>query len=161
MFASDDYSWKTLFDTNSKSVESPFFTVLPGHIIQVQAFGFQDYVERTDDSERKVKQVACLQQVLFTENVRDTLDAAIGKGNCDCVMHGTLDKYVTSVEAYEELLMDGCSPSIDSCNNQMLINLPGVYRFVLNDQNALGVVRIYIHEISATDFPWQSKLFIA
>lgn len=161
MFASDNYAWKALFDVNSKSVESPFFTVLPGHIVQAQAFGFQDHVTRQDETERRVPQVACLQQVLFTEKVRGSIDAAISKGNCDCVINGTLDKYATAVEAYEELVIDGCSPAINACTNQMLINLPGVYRFVLNDANALGVVRIYIHDLLKDDFPWQSKLFIS
>lgn len=148
--------YTTLFNDKSTSVESPCFYVAPGFVVQAMSFGFMEKASRADATELQVPQVACLQQVLFAEDVK--LDVPELESGCGCAPK-VYDR-VTKILAVEDVSLNGCNIALSSCNNHMLINLPGSYRFVLNDQTALGIVRIYLRMYSADEFPWNSRFFI-
>ena len=145
-----------LFTDKSTSVYSPFFYVFPGYVVQALAFGFLEKATRSGREERQVPQMACLEQALLYEDVKVEM-APTDKKSCPCPKLYNLSTEVLEVE---ELNVNGCSFSLSACNNQMLINLPGTYRFVLNDQTALGVARVYLRMYSKDDFPWTSQLLI-
>lgn len=145
-----------IFTEKSQSVQSPFFYVSPGTIVQAQAFGFVTFASRMDNTERRVPQVACLEQVLFKEGVR--LDGTTD--DCHCTKIYDLSRFTTEVLECEEVMLNGCGVNLSACKNQILINLPGAYRFVLNDQTAIGNARIYLRTYSSAEFPWNSSLFI-
>lgn len=156
--ALDKAIYVPLFTEKSQDVESPFFYVSPGDIVQAMAFDFAEDKTRTDNTELRVPQVACLQQVLFKESVKlQTFDSKKGQNYTRIF---SLKDYVTDVLAIEDLEHDGCTFSLCRHNNMMLINTPGAYRFVLNDMVALGTARIYLRTFTHEEFPWNSKFMI-
>ncbi len=155
--AIDKAIYVPLFTELSTSVESPFFYVAPGEVVQVMAFDFVQSKTR-DASEREVPLVACLEQVLFSEAVR--IQTHDGKRGTTASRVMSLKDYATEVLAIETVQHNGCCYTLSSCNNMMLINIPGNYRFVLNDMTALGTARIYLRVFTKDEFPWNSKFMI-
>lgn len=146
-----------LFTETSTGVESPFFYVAPGEIVQAMAFDFLEKKSR-DYNEREVPQVACLEQVLFKETVK--LQGFDTKRGISANRVLSLKDYISEVLAIETVHLHGQCFSLSSCNNMMLINTPGNYRFVLNDMTALGTARIYLRVFTKDEFPWSSKFMI-
>lgn len=143
-----------LFDENSLSLQGDFFHVFPGEVAQIQAFGFADWKSREDSSTRQVPQVACLEMILFKEVViPDNTDG-------DCTHIYSLDRFKSAVLAIETVRRNGCTFSVSKCDNMLLLNLPGSYRFVMNDLSALGTARIYFRVFNKDSFPWNSKFLI-
>lgn len=144
-----------LVTEHSEAVESPFFWVFPGEIVMAQAFGFACHAAREDSSERLVPQEACLQMVLFKE-VRPELPP----DGCPCVKVYNLKRITSKVIAIDDVMLDGCCVCLSASNNLMLINVPGAYRFVLNDASALGAARIFLRAFRATDIPHNSPFLM-
>lgn len=149
--------YTALFSPESKSVESPAFYVSAGTIVQLQAFNFMNFASRADKSERQVPQVACLEQILFKQGVR--LDLPVSDPTSGPQLFD-LRQYSTEVLAKNQVIIHGCPLSIGACNNQIFLNMPGAYRFVLNDQNAVGIAQLYMRVYSSADFPWYSRMFM-
>lgn len=141
-----------LFTETSVDVNSPFFTVAPGEIALLQAFGFADYKDRVDNTEQQVPQEACLEMLLFKEGALPPQ-----KGSCPV---RDLDKYRTLLLAQETMMRDGCYYALSKQNNIMLINIPGSYRLVLNDGTAVGTARVYLRMLSHEEFPWYTPFMI-
>lgn len=141
-----------LFTEMSASLDSPFFTLVPGEIALLQAFGFADYKERADTTELLVPQGACLEMLLFKESARLGHDP----GACKPM---SLNQYRADLLARDTVWHDGCSVMLTSCNNLMMLNIPGSYCFTLNDAGAIGNARIYMRIFTHEEFPWDSKFF--
>lgn len=142
-----------LFTELSTSVDSPFFTIVPGEIAMLQAFGFAEYKSRASKAELLVPQVACLEMLLFEEGVLPPHQFG------DCTLY-SLNDFYTKVLARETLQRNGCSYELSSCNNIMLLNIPGSYCLTMNDETALGQARVYLRVFTHEEFPWDSKFFI-
>lgn len=155
--AIDKAIYVPLFTELSTGVESPFFYVAPGEVVQVMAFDFVQNKAR-ENNEREVPLVACLEQVLFKETVK--IQSYDGKRGTTANRIMSLKDYATDVLAIETVQHNGCGFTLSSCNNLMLINIPGNYRFVLNDMTALGTARIYLRVFTKDEFPWNSKFMI-
>lgn len=149
--------YKPLFTELSTSTESSMFFVNPGEIAQVMAFGFAKTASKADNTTRTVIQAAHLEQVLLTEEFKPS---TMEKNGCCCPILYNLSDFRETILAYEPVRK--CGQCIMMCrgDNMMLINTPGLYRFVLNDVNALGIVRMYIRMFTRDEFPWDSKFFI-
>lgn len=142
-----------LFTEMSVEVGSPFFHIFPGEVALVQGFGFQQYKTRVDNTERQVPQVACLEMLIFKEGVHMSRPA----GTCAIM---DLEHYKTELLAMETMRLNGCTYSISKKNNVMLLNIPGSYRFVMNDDTALGNARIFLRVFTKIEFPWNSPFLI-
>jgi len=139
-----------IYDEHSKEVESKLFVVDPGMIAQVIGFGFACTRNKVDEGERTVPQMAKLQQVvLFEETVSNRTKQCVN----------IIDKKAKIV-ASDDVMICGECVTLTARNNILLINVPGVYRFVLNDITALGNVQVFLKSYSLGEFPWDSKLFI-
>lgn len=143
-----------LFDAHSKSVESPVFFVSAGEVCQLQAFGFACDKAKLDEGERRVPQVAVLEQLIFQEGEQQSHEEI---NNCCCTK---LYNKTTEILAANEVMLCGKCVMLSADNNQLLINTPGAYRLVLNDQTALGSVQIFVRTFTKHEFIWNSKLFI-
>ena len=143
-----------LFHDKSKNVESPIFFVQPGEVVQVQAFGFSCEREKLDPSERTVPQVAYLEQIMFDEVILPSTEV---KNNCCCTK--LYDK-TTEILAANEVIICGECVMLSARNNHLLINIPGAYRFVLNDVTALTNVQVFLRTFTRDEFPWNSSLFV-
>ena len=141
-----------LFTEMSQSVDSPFFTLVPGEIALLQAFGLAETKARAE-GELLEAQMACLDMLLFAEGVVPVREP-------DFCPTYRLDDYYTKILARETMWKDGCAYALTSCNNIMLLNIPGSYCLQLNDVTALGVARVYMRVFSHEEFPWDSKFFI-
>ena len=148
------YKPQALFHGKSKSVESPLFYIQPGEVLQAQAFGFACSKAKADDSERTVPQVAYLEQVMLDEALIDLVE---NKHNCGCTKLYDRD---TKIIATEEVIICGHCVMLSAKNNQLLLDLPGVYRFVLNDVTALTNVQIFLRTFTKQEFARNSSLFI-
>jgi len=142
-----------LLDDQSQSVESRMFHVFPGQVAVVRAYGFMPYKERVDDTETQVTQVACLQSVIFEESALPDYDSCQG-------LIVDFSKYKGQVKELDYVYLDGCGVEVSACNNHILINIPGSYRFVLNDETAVGMARIYVTIMDRGVYTWESKLFV-
>lgn len=151
--AVDKAIYVPLFSESSLAVESPFFTVFPGEVAHLQAYGFMDEKVRTDNTELRVSQKACLEMVLFKEEI-------VGKRDGSACPIMDLKRFKSKVLAIETMRLNNKTFSLSKCNNTMLINIPGAYRFVMNDASSLGNARIYLRIFSHEEFPWDSKFFI-
>lgn len=149
----DSFTPIPIFNENSVDTFGNLLVVEPGEIAIVRAFGFVDYAERNDNTTAKMPQSACLEMLLFKEN-------ALPKRQ-DCHMRVlNFNDYVGFLMAAEKVRVGGCAVSISKCHNLMLLNIPGVYRFIMNDITAVGNARIFYQIISDEEFPWDSDLFI-
>lgn len=149
-----------LFTEKSTDMASQFFHVSPGNIVQAQAFGFCKYKYRVDDTELQVPQVACLQQALFEEKVFLNAEQDRTDQKCHCPQVYSLKQLGSAVLALEQVYLNGCALAISACCNNILINIPGTYRFVMNDETALGNARVFLRTFTREEFPWPSKFFI-
>lgn len=145
-----------IFNPLSTSVESPIFFVEPGEIAQVQAFGFACRKAKLSESERSVRQVATLEQIMFKEAIKDVATTVV-QGSCTCTK---LYNKTTEILATEPVILCGDCVQLSASNNHILINTPGAYRFVLNDVTALTNVQVFVRTFTHNEFPWDSKLFI-
>lgn len=151
--AIDKSIYVPIFTETSASVDSPFFTVFPGQVAMLQAFGFMDHKERVDQATRQVPQEACLEMLLFKETFKPTPQL----GACPVM---DLRSYQSQLLAREVMRHNDCAFSLSKCNNIMLLNIPGSYCFVMNDASALGSVHIYLRMFTREEFPWNSKFLI-
>lgn len=142
-----------LFTETSVAKDSPFFTIVPGEIALLQAFGFAEHKYRESNAELQVPQVACLEMLLFEEGVLPKHQF----GQCQLY---SLHQYYAKLIAREIMYRDGCVYSLSSCNNIMLVNIPGSYCLTMNDETAVGQARVYLHVFTHEEFPWHSKFFI-
>lgn len=142
-----------LFTETSVSVDSPFFTIIPGEIAMLQAFGFADYASREDSTTLQVPQEACLESLLFRESVLPSHKFGV----CQIM---DLEKYRTELLAKETVCCNGNCFTLTASNNIMLINIPGTYRLVMNDGTAVGQARVYMRVFTKDEFIWDSKFFL-
>lgn len=151
--ALDNFTPIPLFDELSVEEQGGVFVVLPREIAILRAFGFQDFVDRVDSSTARTEQSACLEMLLFKETPLPRKESGCG---------GIIDfnKYRGKLMAAEQVRIDGCSVGISKCNNLILWNIPGSYRFIMNDKTAVGEARIYLQIISKDEFPWNSNVFV-
>lgn len=145
--------WSAIFDEHSSSVSSTPIYIAQGDIGIFQAFGFADYREPNTDDEAEVPQLACVNMLLLKEADLPGFEYCTSS---------TIDlsKYVGQVMVEETLSSDDCRFSLSACNNFMMINIPGSYRFVLNDDAAVGVVKIYWRTMPKDVFRWDSRFFM-
>ena len=141
-----------LFSPISALMDSAFFHVHPGDVVMLQGFGFQDFKSRADKTELQVEQAACLQMLLFSEDVLEQEPS-------DCRIFD-INKYQTSLIEKDTLRVNGCAIGISKNHNILFLDIPGSYCFTMNDGTALGNARVYLRTYSKTETPWKSKLFI-
>lgn len=148
--ALDKASPRVLMDELYQDIYSDIFTVMPGQIVIVRGFGF---VEHT--SERPIiDQHACLHMMLFK-------DVKLPEFNGCSMPLFKLEDYPGVLLVEDEIrTFGGCTWKLSKCHNVILIDIPGSYRFVLNDPNAVGYVRIYANEFTHNEFPRYSNLFV-
>lgn len=124
----------TLFDKNSKSVDSMYFYVPVDLTAQLLSFGFTD---RTADDDRKPQKAEVFVAITdepeqsrshqqcgdsFFQNGRQPIiidESPIMSPNCECW-------------------------NLSACYPIRLLDIPGTYKLVLNDSTALSVVHIYL-----------------
>lgn len=145
--------WSPIFDEHSTSVSSKPIYIAQGDIGIFQAFGFADYREPATDDEAEVPQLACINMLLLKEVDLPNFDYC-------CSSEIDLSKLAGVVMVEETLISDDCKFSLSACNNYMMINIPGSYRFVLNDDAAIGVVKIYWRTMPKDTFRWDSRFFM-
>lgn len=151
--ATDRAIYVPLFTETSLAVDSPFFTVMPGEIAILQAFGFADVRHKEDPTELTVPQVACLEMLIFKEGVVPSRQV----GTCSVM---ELSQFQAQLLARETMRRNGCMFSLSKCNNIMLLNIPGSYQLVMNDATAVGDARVYLRVATYDKFPWSSKFLI-
>lgn len=151
--ALDKAIYVPLFTERSTDTDSPFFTVVPGEIAMLQAFGFVDYKYRESNAELQVPQVACLEMLLFQEGVLPKRDI----GTCPLY---SMQLYYTQLIARETMYRNGCTCHLSNCNNVLLVNIPGSYCLTMNDVVAVGTARVFLRTFTKEEFPWNSKFFV-
>lgn len=151
--AVDNFFPRPIFDESSVEAQSGPFVVHPGEVAIIRAFDFADYADRVDTSTTRVSQSACLEMLLFKENELPESSGCRGD---------FLDwnAFAGLPLAAEKVRVGGCAVSISKCHNLLLLNVPGTYRFTMNDDTAVGNARIYVQIISKTEYPWDSDLFV-
>jgi hypothetical protein len=127
----------TLFDATSKDVQSPSFYINPGWVAEISAFGFDSSFVRPDPTRAKVLQTACLQKILLKTPLPVTHPEGCG---------GVINLSVKGADILAEgpVVVRGCGLGVSACNTVMCLAWPGLYRLVLNDPDALGVVQVYL-----------------
>jgi hypothetical protein len=125
-----------LFDDKSVSAMSAPFRLLPGHVAEFSAFNFSQFLVQPDADRARVYQGACLHQIHYTSK---PLPEYVP---CSGVIPDFSQLGKILVEG--PVFVNGCHWSLDACNTLRRLDLPGVYRFILNDPVAAGVVQIYM-----------------
>ena len=149
----DKSIYNVLYDEGYTALEGRVFTVFPGEIAVIQGFGFMDYKSRMDNSTLLVPQVACLEMILFKENkLPDYINCFTNPVDFSTIKGEVL--------AIENVRMNGCDVKLSRCDNVIMINVPGTYRFFMDDPTTMGNVRIYMRTMSKDEYIWNSKLFI-
>jgi hypothetical protein len=128
-----------VFSENSSERASQVFYVNKGWHAEFLALNFASRLVRPDPQRPMVNQAACLYRVLYKEFVLPEPD----KDQCG---GGILDltRYRPEILAEVPLITAGCPWSLSYCDNYRQLDIPGTYRFVLNDPEAAGVVSIYM-----------------
>lgn len=122
----------TLFDEFSESEYSKAFTIFPGSIGVLSAFGLGKKVDLKPNEPRNAQQMFIVQKLVFSEGGIFTGDM------CCCdedVGLGFDPEYM-----YVEDVVQCCVWNLTACNNLRGLMLPGTYRVRLNDRGGLGNV---------------------
>jgi hypothetical protein len=120
------------------AVSRPFF-VSPGWHAEFLALNFAARLVRPDPELPMVAQAACLYRILYKEFVLpDPERDACGGGFLD------MARMQPEILAETPIITGGCPWSLSHCDNFRLLDVPGVYRLVLNDPEAAGTVSVYM-----------------
>lgn len=142
-----------LYDEHSVAIESAFFYLNPGEVAIIQAFGFMDYKERPDTTTTLQAQQACLEMLLFKEGVLPPRQECGGAAL-------DFNEYAGNLLAKEQVMSGGCAWTISKCDNIKLLDVPGSYRFIMNDSTAVGNARVFVRILSEVAFQRNSKLYM-
>lgn len=147
------YDYTVLFGKDSSEVCSPIFRVFPGHVWVFQAFNFVQDKHRPDPVvEAAEAQQACLNQIVFKEGT-------LTKSNECGALVMDYDSCKGSILAENMLVVNNCCWCVNACNTVAILDIPGDYRWVLNDSTALKVVQLYARWYSREHFPYDSSVF--
>ena len=127
-----------LLDTNAVSVTSLPFLIHAGNVAVVKAYGFPGYADRPDKNTTRTLAAACLHMLMVECETPVPPDTGCFKPPPVDVTHP-----LTVIADDEVRINCGCV-CISACNNIMIWDTPGLYRFVLNDPSALGLVTIIL-----------------
>jgi hypothetical protein len=127
-----------LFGPESFTAESDLFYVTPGWFAVLSAFGFLPVPVPVDPDRPRVIQRACLYQV----QVKAVPDPAPEDLPCGVFLPAP----GVRIEVADEgpVVTGGCPWELSACDTARILDLPGIYRLVLNDPAAAGTVRIYM-----------------
>ncbi|HDW3986216.1 TPA: hypothetical protein RMT71_003212 [Escherichia coli] len=135
-------NYDTLFDDSSTSAYSRAFTVSPGGIAVLSAWGFSAYVTAISDAMPKnMPQLAVIQKMAFDKGIYPNGSAC---GNDDGLISEPKYSYV------EDVTKCGLW-ALSACNNIAVLSLPGTYRLQLNDDAAVGTVFISLTRYSCQE----------
>lgn len=126
-----------LFDDKTSSVESDFFTVLPGHVAILMSHGVQGGTH------------APLDPTDFKENYRISVErASVPPGSLDITgIRPTIEGLAILAKAdprYVSLVSTDCSWEMDCCSNLRAITVPGVYRLRLSTEEMMGTAVVEV-----------------
>lgn len=126
-----------LFDRRSTSQESPYIYVPEEYVAEFTSFGFQHKMV----SDPRCPQTAELCAVITSEP--ENLLTNSGGGICGQVLINP-NAHFTVIDEFP-ITAPNCEDwFLDSCSNIKLLDIPGCYRLVLNEPEAVGVVRVYL-----------------
>lgn len=142
-----------IYDGTFKTTQSRAFMIKPGEVGVVRGTGFKRFKTHPDNTQTRVHDVACLQWLLYE-------DGGLPE-SVECSGHIIdFSKYKGRLIAAENLSINGCNYALEMCNNVMMIDIPGQYRFVLNDESSIGSVRIFLNVYGKEEFPRSSGMFV-
>jgi hypothetical protein len=130
-------SYLAIFDETSMAAESEVFWISPGWVGVLRAFGFAELPVTVDPDKPKVRQRACLNQLVV--RAWDWPE-----DGTPCGVYRDSREFPLIVEAEGPVKTDGCPWQLSACRTVGLISLPGAYRLVLNDPAAAGTARVYM-----------------
>ncbi|MDR1079456.1 MAG: hypothetical protein LBQ79_00455 [Deltaproteobacteria bacterium] len=138
-----------IFDETSVDVASEPFYISPGWMVELLAFNFANSPVQPDPLKPKLLQAACLRRIMYKAFEPPEVDVQ------PCGVLPDITKYQAEILAENWVMTDGCEWSLTACDNYRLLDIPGAYRFILNDAGAVGTVLIYMmaHPLSA----WPSR----
>jgi hypothetical protein len=150
----------SLFDEHSISVQSPWFHLFPGNVVQFIASNFMYDV--LDHSVTPPKRKGCRQEASVHQLILNGESLAqITTNVCGCQPQLTSNIGIIDDIELATLGAD-CLPddwTLTSCNNMRLLDIPGVYRLELNDPDMLGVARVYMRELPEDKLNRPSALY--
>jgi hypothetical protein len=133
-----------LFNTTTFRQDSELFYITRGWFAVLYAFGFDPIPVEIDPDFPRTAQRACLNYVLTrAETVYEDLP-------CGVFLEVGANTRVDII-AETPVLTGGCAWHMSACDNMKILDLPGLYRFVLNDPAAAGSVQIYLRYYPLTD----------
>ncbi|MDR1314791.1 MAG: hypothetical protein LBQ12_14160 [Deltaproteobacteria bacterium] len=138
-----------IFDSNSLPGEqaSAPFCLTQGWMAEFIAVNFADHPVRPDLGKPTVYQAACLRKILYKNFEMPDTDGAPCGPLPDVA--GRKAEILTEIP----VIAGGCPWSISACDNYRLLDLPGVYRLVLNDPDAAGTVSVYMLAHPRSEWP--------
>ena len=125
------------FGPDSKEIQSSLFTLLPGWEAVALGFGFKGELTELEAGKPKAFQAACLNQVLLKGS-----GLTVRQEGCGLVAE--IPAHVTEILAEGPVIIDGCPVRVSACDNRVGLPVPGIYRFVLNDPEAVGNVQLFV-----------------
>lgn len=144
--ALDKATQQILFSPTSKGQESNIFIIDPGQVVVLRAYGF-DCFKASSPGQLKVPQVACLMSLLLEDEPAELLSGGCGVHLLD------ITKSRIKVLETENMRINGCGVTMSKDNNTLLLDIPGVYQFFMDDPYAVGNVRIYYNAYGRDAFP--------
>jgi hypothetical protein len=144
-----------LYGPESSDLASPWFYVAAGWRGALRAFGFQPRPVFVQEGKPKASPMACLKMVWPTYYS----DSDELRMEHPCGVFRTVSAPVVASSREEYVYSHGCPWALSACNNFALIDVPGIYRLVLNDPSLLGIVDIRLSVLSAGQLDRASGLF--
>jgi hypothetical protein len=127
-----------IFDGLSCGVASKPFFISPGWMAEFLAFNFAQWRVRPSAACPLMEQQACLSRIIYKNFEPPEADVQ------PCGVLPDVTGYKPEILAETRLVTEGCPWSLSACRNYRMLDLPGAYRFILNDPAAAGNVLIYM-----------------
>jgi hypothetical protein len=140
-----------LFDENSASVMSDLFYVNSGWTGILRAYGFHGLHQEVETGYPRALTMACVNQVQMADFTK--------RYEAPCGVFIPADMVDIRIVNEGPVVTDGCNWAVSACHTLALIDIPGVYRLVLNNPSALGSVFVYLQARVSGSMSRASALF--
>lgn len=139
-----------LWAKGNDTMYSSVFTVIPGTMVTLLAVGLEQFAYRQDSRTALDQQRVCIARVVH-EHVPGS--GVIKKGpqnTCGCFVYA-MPPDVKVIE--ETIRMGDCPLQLSTCNNFLVLTIPGSYRLHFNDETMIGVTQVYAEQFGYSELP--------
>ena len=139
-----------LWAKGNDTMYSSVFTVMPGTMVTLLAVGLEQFAYRQDSRTARDQQRVCVARVVHEQDFTPTTVKRGPQNTCGCFVYAM----PPDVKVIEETIRIGdCPFQLSTCNNFLVLTIPGAYRLHFNDETMIGKTQVYAEIFGLSRLP--------